>query len=65
MSHIKYLINRKWQINKLNVALEWRSKKNLIGRFGGGWNWNVGVQWGSRDLILNLLVFMIRMSWGK
>jgi hypothetical protein len=42
-----------------------RSSRNLWGRFGGGWNWKVGIQIGGSSAIINLLVFEIRISKGR
>jgi len=50
-------------IKKLTIAMEHRRAGRLMGRFGGGWDWEVGFQQGGRSLILNLLVFTIRFDW--
>jgi hypothetical protein len=39
-----------------------RSKDNLWGRFGGGWNWELGFQAGGRTVIVNLLVASVRIE---
>lgn len=39
-----------------------RRGRGVGGRFGGGWNWSVGVQAGGRTLILNLLVVSVRID---
>lgn len=36
-----------------------------MGRFGGGWNWNLGIQVGSSTVILNLLWGSVRINWLK
>ena len=41
---------------RLEVRYERRFKSNLWGRFGGGWNWKLGIQAGRRTVIVNLLV---------
>lgn len=33
-----------------------------VGRFGGGWNWKVGVQWGGHTVLVSLLVIEIRID---
>lgn len=38
-----------------------KSKNHFMGRFGGGWDWMLGAQWGPRDLIINLFVCQIRI----
>lgn len=45
-------------IGRIEITFLWRSRK-VLGRFGGGWNWNLGFQAGGNTLILNLLVFSI------
>ena len=37
-------IVRKWRFGRLSIDFSWRSRKNLWGRFGGGWNWELGFQ---------------------
>lgn len=50
-------------VGPLFVEFLWRSKRNLWGRFGGGWNWIVGVEIGRTTVICNLLVFSLRFKW--
>lgn len=47
---------------RLTIEIEQRDCKSPAGRFGGGWNWELGFQLGGHDLIINLLVFSIRFS---
>ena len=58
-------IYKKWVIGRLTIVFEWRSKKNLWGRFGGGWNWKLGLQIGSTTTIISLLIFELRFCWNK
>ena len=51
------------QIGRLHMRVEWRSKRNLWGRFGGGWNWGLGTQVGSTTVLIRLLVFTVVFSW--
>lgn len=53
----------KRRIGKLSIEYHWRSKKSLWGRFGGGWNWKLGVNFGSTVVILELLIFTLRFDW--
>jgi len=53
-------IRRRWTIGALEIHFLWRSPKNFMGRFGGCWNWELGVQVGGSTVILNLLVFSLR-----
>lgn len=47
----------------LKVDFEQRKKSSPMGRFGGGWNWELGFQIGKSDIIINLLVMSIRVHW--
>ena len=58
-------ITKQLSIGRLKIVFNWRSSKNLMGRFGGGWNWKVGIMIGGHSVILNLLVFSLRFSWNK
>jgi len=58
-------ITRKFNLGNLRITFNWRSKSNLWGRFGGGWNWELGFVAGGSTLILNLLVFSLRFHWAK
>lgn len=55
--------NRAWQVGPTKVTLSWRSKRNLWGRFGGGWNWALGVQWTTwRYVHFKLVVVSLSVS---
>ena len=57
-------IVKRWETKQFVIKFEWRSKKNLWGRFGGGWNWMLGIQAGSTTVIINLLFCSISF-WIK
>jgi hypothetical protein len=44
------------------VTYQRRAKGSPMGRFGGGWQWNVGVQAGGRTAIVNLAVASLRIE---
>jgi len=44
---------------KRTISFEWKKSSSLMGRFGGGWNWKLGVQSGGSTVIFNFLVFSI------
>lgn len=44
--------------NKIKAENEW-------GRWGGGWDWKLGICIGKSEMIIELLVFMVRIYWGK
>jgi len=39
-----------------------RTKDEYMGRFGGCWNWHIGIEWTSKTIIIYCLFFMIRMD---
>lgn len=55
--------NRYWKrcFGRIMVTYEQRSKHNAMGRFGGGWQWEVGIQAGPSEAIINLLVASVRI----
>jgi hypothetical protein len=34
-----------------------------MGRFGGGWQWKLGLQVGGRTMLVSLVVAELRVSW--
>jgi hypothetical protein len=55
---------KKITFGKLNISLRWRSSKCFWGRFGGGWQWALGFEMGSRTINLNCLIFNI-LIWRE
>lgn len=39
-----------------------RKCSSPMGRFGGGWDWQVGAQWTDDTVIFNLLIAYLRVS---
>ncbi len=55
--------SREWRIRGRRVSYQRRTADESMGRFGGGWQWKVGVQvGGSGTLIVNCLVFSLRIE---
>ncbi len=54
----------KWEftIGKFEIHYKRRSKSCLWGRFGGGWNWKVGIQAGGDSVIFEMLVATLRID---
>lgn len=50
----QYIIN-----HRISVSLQWRSRNSFLGRFGGGWNWKLGIQIGGATMIISLLILEI------
>lgn len=55
-------MRREIRIRRLFIGYEHRSKDELWGRFGGGWNWKLGLQAGYTTLIINLLICSITIA---
>lgn len=55
---------RELDIGPISIQYQRRVSEPL-GRFGGGWNWSIGLQIGGRTAIVNLLVCMVRISWKQ
>lgn len=55
--------DKRWQVGRLKIRAKHRSRKRPMGRFGGGWNWGLGIQCGRTCAIINLLVMYVRISW--
>jgi len=47
---------------RLHIRFTHRSAANFMGRFGGGWNWKVGVQWSGSCVLFSLLVCELKFS---
>ena len=64
---IKYHINRRFFVGRLEITVELRKgqKHNPWGRFGGGWNWELGFQASSRTVIINWLIGSTRIYWPR
>ncbi len=62
---IKYIVNKTWYIGRIKFTFSWRSGKNAMGRFGGGWHWELGFQVGGSTIILNMLFCYLRISYVK
>jgi hypothetical protein len=59
---IKYIFNKHFNFKRLEITFEWRSKEQLWGRFGGGWNWELGFKAGERTIIFYFLIFYVVIS---
>lgn len=61
----KFCIDKRIKIGRLKVQFEWRSKKCFMGRFGGGWNWHLGIMWSGRTFVIFFLMCMLRFDLNK
>ena len=61
----KYEIVKRWSILGFEIKFRWRSKKNLWGRIGGGWNWALGFEASGSSINIMLLIFTIGIHKPK
>ena len=52
----------RWSRCGWRVALQWRPGSNPMGRFGGGWQWALGVRVGRSTVLVELLVATLRFD---
>lgn len=57
-------ILKKYENSWVYISFNMRKKSEIFGRFGGGWNWQLGFQIGGSTIIINLLVASVRI-WFK
>lgn len=48
---------------RLKFSWRFRSGKCLMGRFGGGWNYELGFQLGGSTILIMLLLGTISFTW--
>ena len=58
-------IVKRWSVLGFEIEFRWRSKKNLWGRFGGGWNWALGFEASGSSINIMLLIFTIGIHKPK
>ena len=51
--------DRTVRLGRVSVRLFMRRSDGIMGRFGGGWNWKIGIQWGKTTCIMSLLVMEV------
>jgi len=58
-------IRKVWNKGRWQIRFSWRSKENLWGRFGGGWNWALGFMKSGRTILLYLLICSVSITRKK
>lgn len=53
-----------WQIRESDGSWGW-GHPGGHGRFGGGWRWKLGIQWGGSQCVFDLVFGYVRVSWDK
>lgn len=50
---------------RTGLCIRWshRSPRGVWGRFGGGWQWKLGIQQGGNTVIVSLFVAELRIEW--
>lgn len=62
---IKNIFHVQLNLGRLKITAKMNSRKSPMGRFGGGWDWELGVQVSRRSVLFNLLVMIVRFSWER
>lgn len=55
----KDIIDRSWTFGRWKVHVRWRRGDGIMGRFGGGWQWELGVQVGGSTVLFNLVFLSV------
>lgn len=58
-------VDKRFSIGRVRVKFSVRCKDGVMGRFGGGWNWKLGIQAGGSTIIFSLLVAELTVRWHK
>lgn len=58
----KTIVHKEFQIGQYSFTYERRSKEGFMGRFGGGWQYKLGIDIGGSTVILNLLIASLRIG---
>ncbi|NIO30185.1 MAG: hypothetical protein GTN75_00125 [Gemmatimonadetes bacterium] len=56
---------RSFNTKNKRIRFQWRDSTSPMGRFGGGWQYELGVQVGRSSTIVNLGVFSVRIDGRK
>jgi hypothetical protein len=63
---IQYSVDKTYAFPWFAVRFEIRSKENVMGRFGGGWNYKIGFQFSRLSYVLiHFGVGTLTLSFGK
>lgn len=60
-----YTVNKTWLIGRVEITFSIREAKSFMGRFGGGWNWKLGIQVGGSTALISLLIAELTLSIKK
>lgn len=60
-----FSIRKQFALRRLEVAFTARSSAGHMGRFGGGWNWKLGVQIGGTTALFSLLIAELSITIHK
>jgi len=55
-------INKTWRLSLIKIRFQWRRADGFMGRFGGGWNWAVGMRLGGNTILVDLLLCTLTVS---
>ena len=55
----EYYVKTKFPLGPLEIVISWKPGNAFLGRFGGGWNWKLGIQGSGSSWIISLLVLSV------
>lgn len=58
-----YVFDKRLEIGRLKIRVDMRKRNGWMGRFGGGWNWKLGISIGGSTVLIDLLVISVSISW--
>ena len=59
---IEELFNKRITVSRYDLHIEQRSITSSMGRFGGGWNYRLGLTSSGKTLLINAEVFSMRLA---
>lgn len=56
------VIDRSWMFGRWKARIHWRRGDGIMGRFGGGWSWQLGIVVGGTTILFHLVFFTLTVS---
>lgn len=63
--HASTVLDKRWHLGRFRLRIHWRRSDGLMGRFGGGWNWRLGVQVGGTTVLFALVVLTVSIAYRE
>jgi len=59
------IINKSWSFYRFKTTLRMTNGQGIMGRFGGGWNWKLGIMIGKKTVIFDIIILSIRIDYSQ